>query len=120
MSGGAAAAQGIPTIATDVHTDPAEVYNAAASGAAGDHAHHKGNLQKRGQLVLILNRGARVHKPSLVTQCTVATDQHVVGHGLAEHFDVQSVGEDFLRLTVQIRMDEGNVVVAIKANTTKA
>ena len=49
---------------------------------------------------------------SLVTQCGVRSDKDVVGDSLPENLDLEDVGDDLLRLAIQIRVDERNVVVA--------
>lgn len=48
---------------------------------------------------------------TLVGQAHVRTDKDIVGDGLAEHLDAEHVGDDLLGLTLEIRVDEGNVVV---------
>jgi negative regulator of replication initiation len=52
-----------------------------------------------------------VHEAALVRQRHVAADEHVVGHRLAEDLDAEHVGDDLLRLALQVRVDEGDVVV---------
>lgn len=51
-------------------------------------------------------------KSTVVADDTVSSHKHVIGHGVSEHFDPESVSDDFFGLLVEVRMDEGNVVVA--------
>lgn len=49
---------------------------------------------------------------SLVAERTVRSDEHVAGDRLTEDLDLEHVGDDLLRLPVNVRVDEGHVVVA--------
>lgn len=48
----------------------------------------------------------------LVRESTVAPDQHVAGNSLAEHLDLEGVGNDLLRLPVDVGVHERDIVVA--------
>jgi hypothetical protein len=47
----------------------------------------------------------------LVAQSTITPDQNVAGHRLPKHLDLQDIGNDFLGLPVQIRVNERDVIV---------
>ena len=49
---------------------------------------------------------------ALVGEGAVGAHQHVVGHGLPEDLHFEHVWDDFLRLAVQIGVDQRHVVVA--------
>lgn len=49
---------------------------------------------------------------SLVGERTVRSDEHVGRDRLTEDLDLEHVGDDLLGLSVNIRVDERNVVVA--------
>lgn len=81
---------------------------AAAVHTAGD----KWHLQQAAELVLVLYAGLGVHEAALVAERHVRAYQHVVGNSLTEHLDAQHVGYDLLRLALQVRVNQGDVVVA--------
>jgi hypothetical protein len=70
------------------------------------------NLQERGKLVLLLYRGFRVHNTAQIIKHTIAAHQDIIGDCVAENFNIQNVGNDFLSFLVQIGMDQSDVVVA--------
>ena len=80
---------------------------AAAVYRARDQRH----LQQRRQLVLVLDTRLGMHQTALVAQAHVRAHKHIVRDRLAEHLHPQDVGNDFLRLALEVRVDEGNVVV---------
>ena len=80
---------------------------ATAVHTAGDQRH----LQQRAQLVLVLDAGLGVHDSALVAEAHVAAGQDVVGDCLAEDLDTQHIGDDLLRLALQVRVHERDVVV---------
>ena len=73
---------------------------------------NKRNLEQGGQLVLVLDGGLRVNDSSLVGESHVGSDEDVIGDGLAKNFDTEDVGDDLLGLALDIRVDEGDVVIA--------
>lgn len=84
----------------------------ANNGATTVHtAGHERHLQQRAQLVLVLDAGLGVHDAALVAEAHVAAGQDVVRDGLAEDLDAEDVGDDLLRLALEIRVHEGDVVV---------
>jgi len=52
-----------------------------------------------------------VHDAALVGKGHVRTDEDIVGNGLAEDFDAEDVGDYFFGFALEVRMDEGDVVV---------
>lgn len=72
----------------------------------------KRDLQQRTQLVLILDAGLGVDNTTSIAQAHVRANKHVVSNCLSENLDTQNVGNDLLGLTLQIRVNEGDVVVA--------
>jgi hypothetical protein len=53
-----------------------------------------------------------MHNAALIAQRHVASRQHVVGDRLPEHLDAQYICYDFLSFALNVRVHEGNVVVA--------
>ena len=49
---------------------------------------------------------------SLVCDGAIASDEDVIGDRLSEDLDLEYIGDDFLGLTVNVGMYEGDVVVA--------
>lgn len=101
--GGVEARDGHPVV--DDHAGADDV------AASVDGAGHEGYLQQAGQLILVLDAGLGVHEAALVGQAHVAADQHVVGNGLAEDLNAQHVGDDLLRLALEIWVHQGDVVI---------
>jgi len=52
-----------------------------------------------------------VHETTLVRKSTVRSDENVGSDSLAENLDLERIGNDLLGLTVDIRVNERNVVV---------
>ncbi|GAO50141.1 hypothetical protein G7K_4276-t1 [Saitoella complicata NRRL Y-17804] len=69
------------------------------------------DLQQRGQLILILDRSFRVHETTLVGEGAVRTGEDVACDGLSEDFDAEDVGDDFLRLALDIGMYQCHVII---------
>jgi len=80
--------------------------------ATVDGSNAEGNLQEGRELVLLLDGGSGVDHGSLVVETAVAAHQRVVGDRVTEDLHTQHVRHDFLGLAVNIRVDEGDVVVA--------
>mmetsp|Transcript_9594 Transcript_9594/g.40198 ORF Transcript_9594/g.40198 Transcript_9594/m.40198 type:complete len:314 (+) Transcript_9594:222-1163(+) len=91
-----------------VDDEPRADHVAAAVHRAGDERH----LEQRRELVQVLDRGLRVHDASLVRELAVRPDENLPRHGLAENLYAQHVGDNLLRLLVDVGMDERDVVVA--------
>lgn len=53
-----------------------------------------------------------MYQTTLIRQGTVRSNENVGGDGLSENFDFEGIGDDFFRFTVDIRVDERDVVVA--------
>ncbi len=104
VSGGLEATEGRPVVDEQAGADHVT--------APIDRAGHEGHLEQRGQLVLLLDGGLRVHNASLVVKRRVAAHQDIVGNGVAEYLDLEHVGYDLLGLLVQVGVDERDVVVA--------
>jgi len=49
---------------------------------------------------------------ALISDCTIRADENVVRDRLAEHLDLEDVRDDLLRFTIDVRVDESDVVVA--------
>lgn len=80
-------------------------------GTSVDGASDEWNLEKRGQLILVLDRGLWVDDSSLVGECHVRSDQDVVGNGLTENLDAENIGDDFLGFALNIWVDKCDMVV---------
>lgn len=52
-----------------------------------------------------------MHEAALVGERRVAADERIAGDGLAEDLDAERVGDDLLRLAVEVRVHERHVVV---------
>lgn len=74
-------------------------------------AGHERHLQQTRQLILVLNTRLGVDEAALVGQGHVASDEDVIGDSLAEDLYAKHVGDDLFRLALQVRVDEGDVVV---------
>lgn len=53
-----------------------------------------------------------MYDAALVGESHVGADQDVVGDGLAEDVDAEDVGDYFFGFALDVRVDEGDVVVA--------
>lgn len=53
-----------------------------------------------------------MHQASLIGDGTVASDEHVIGDGLAENFDLEHIGDDLFCFPIHVRVDKGDIVVA--------
>jgi hypothetical protein len=53
-----------------------------------------------------------VHKPTLVGDGAIGTDEYVVCNRLTEDLHFEYVRNNLLRFTVNVWMDEGDIVVA--------
>jgi hypothetical protein len=58
-----------------------------------------------------------VHQSTLIRKRTVRPNQDIGSHGLSEYFDFEGIGNDFFCFTVDIRVNERDVVVAFFGNT---
>lgn len=74
---------------------------------AGDERH----AHEARELVLVARRRLGVHEAALVREGHVGADEDVVGDGLPEDLDAEDVGDDLLRLALEVGVDEGDVVV---------
>lgn len=79
--------------------------------AAIDAARHERHLQQGTEFVLVLDARLRVHNAALVREGHVRARQDVSGDRLSKHLHAECVCDDFFRLSLQVRVDEGNVVV---------
>lgn len=70
------------------------------------------NLEQTAELVLVLYARFWMHEATLVGDGTIASDEDVVGDGLAEDVDLEHVCDDFLGLAIEIGVYECDVVVA--------
>lgn len=59
-----------------------------------------------------------MHQTTLIRQGTVGSNENVGGDGLSENFNFEGIGDDFFRFTVNIRVDERDVVVAFSRYET--
>lgn len=53
-----------------------------------------------------------MYKPTLVRNCTITTNEDVIGNRLSEDFDLEHIRDDFFCFPIDIWMHEGNIVVA--------
>ena len=59
-----------------------------------------------------LHRRVGVHQAALVGELAVRAHQDLPRHCLPEHLYTQHIRNDFLRLLVNVRMDESHIIVA--------
>mmetsp|Transcript_5104 Transcript_5104/g.14468 ORF Transcript_5104/g.14468 Transcript_5104/m.14468 type:complete len:325 (-) Transcript_5104:29-1003(-) len=76
-----------------------------------DRAGHERHLQERAELLQVVHARARVHEAALVREHGVRAHERVVRDGLPEHLDAQHVRDDVLRLAVEVRVNQRDVVV---------
>ncbi|CAG9996609.1 unnamed protein product [Clonostachys byssicola] len=72
---------------------------------------HAGADDIAAALVLILDAGLGVDQSALVREAHVTADQDVISYRLTENLDAQNIGDDLFSLALQIRVDQGYVVV---------
>jgi len=53
-----------------------------------------------------------MYDTALVRNCTVTSNEDVIGNCLTEDFDFEDVSDDFFCLAVDVRVNKGDVVVA--------
>ncbi len=54
----------------------------------------------------------------LIAQRTITSNQDVPSHSLSEHLNLESIGDDFLGFTIDIWVNQRDVVVALMMTTT--
>ena len=81
-------------------------------GPSVDGPGDEGDLEQRGQFVLVLDARLGVHERALVREAAVRADEHVVGDRLSEDLDLEHVCDDLLGLAVNVGVDERDIVVA--------
>jgi hypothetical protein len=74
--------------------------------------HHERNLEQTAELILILDARLRVYEATLVGNRTVGANKDVIGDGLAEYLHFEHISNDFFSLTIDVRMDECDIVIA--------
>lgn len=74
--------------------------------------YHQRYLQQTAQLILVLYTRLGVYKPTLIRNGAIGADKNVIRDSLAKNLDLQDVGDNLLRLAVDIRVDERNIVIA--------
>lgn len=72
---------------------------------------HKGYLEKGREFLLGLDTGTGVDKASLVAQSAETPNKNIVRNSLAEDLDLEGISDDFLSLPINVRVDEGNIVI---------
>lgn len=81
-------------------------------GAAVDSAGDKRDLEKRCQLLLVLDRGFGMDNGALIRERTIRADENIAGNRLPKHLDTENVDNDFLGFFVEIGMDQSDVIIA--------
>jgi hypothetical protein len=69
-------------------------------------------LEERTELILVLNGRLGVHESTLVAESAVTPNEDVVRDRLPEDLDLEDVGDDLLRLAIDVGVHECDVVVA--------
>ncbi len=70
------------------------------------------HLQQVRQLFQLLHCGLGVDQSPLVAEHAVSADQHVICNCVSENLDTQSIRYDLLSLFIQVRVNQGHIVVA--------
>mmetsp|Transcript_46829 Transcript_46829/g.141855 ORF Transcript_46829/g.141855 Transcript_46829/m.141855 type:complete len:304 (-) Transcript_46829:106-1017(-) len=73
---------------------------------------HQRHLKQSGQFLDILDGRAGMDHSPLIGELRVRSDQSLTGDGLTEHLHSQYVRDDVLSLSINVGMDEGDVIVA--------
>jgi hypothetical protein len=81
-------------------------------GTAVDGSSDERHLEQRAQLLLLAPARLGVDEAALVGEGAVAADEDVGRDRLPEDLDLEDVGDDLLGLAVDVRVDEGDIVVA--------
>ena len=74
--------------------------------------YHQRYLEQATQLILVLYTRLGMDEPSLVRDRAITAHKDVISNRLPENFDLENVSDDFFCLAVNVRVDEGDVVVA--------
>lgn len=74
--------------------------------------YNKGDLEQTAELLLLASSRLGVNETTLVAEGAIASDEDVAGNGLPEDLDLEDISDDFLGLSVNVRVDEGHIVVA--------
>lgn len=61
---------------------------------------------------MVLDRCFWMDETALIIDCTIRADEDVVRDRLTEHLYLEDVRDDLLRLAIDVRVDERDVVVA--------
>jgi len=69
------------------------------------------NLEEGRKLILLLNGGSWMDQSSLIGEVTVGSDQDILSNSLTENLNIQNISDDLLSLSVNIRMDQSDVIV---------
>jgi hypothetical protein len=69
-------------------------------------------LQQAAKLILILDARLGMYEPALVCYGAAAAHEDVVGDRLPENLDFKHIGDDLLRLTIDVGVHEGDIVIA--------
>ncbi|KAF1738575.1 hypothetical protein CRV24_000501 [Beauveria bassiana] len=101
--GGVEASDGQPVV--DDHAGADDV------AATVDGAGNEGHLEETRELILVLDARLGVNEAALIGKAHIGADEDVIGDGLAKDLDAEDVGDDLLGLTLEIRVDEGDVIV---------
>lgn len=64
------------------------------------------------ELIKLLYGCLRVDETSVIAQNTIGSNQHVIGDRVSKDFNSQSISDDLFRLFIQVRVNQGNVVIA--------
>ncbi|RUP45041.1 hypothetical protein BC936DRAFT_148683 [Jimgerdemannia flammicorona] len=89
FGGGVEAGEGAPVVDNEASADHV--------GAAVDGSSDKRDLEERRKLVLVLDRGARMHKPALIADRAEGADEDVIGDSLAKNFNLEDISNNFFR-----------------------
>ena len=97
-------AEGDPVVDDETGSDDVRT---AVDGSVSD-----GDLKESSELLHILNSTLGVNESTIVGKASIRSDEGDTTDGVTEDFDAEDVSDNLLSLAVQIRVNEGDVVVA--------
>ena len=97
-------AEGDPVV--DDKAGPDDVW-ASVNGSGAER-----DLKEVAELIKLFDGGLRVYESAVVADNAVSAYKEIVGDWISEDLDAKSVSDDLFGFLVEVRVDEGHVVVA--------
>lgn len=77
-----------------------------------NNTYYERNLQQTAEFILVLDACLWVHKAALIGDGTIASNEDVIGDSLSEDLNLEDVCDDFFGFSVDIWVNESDIVVA--------